>query len=1186
MYQSSKPYYAKKLMSVFALLASSTLSLNANAELLDVVPQKPLMSFSGNGNTAYIADQGLFSVVSEPLALQLPPVRFFSDADTEPKNFEISISVDSSGQLVGGVPGDDLLVTGSIDLDGDGVADANGTLLTGEIAQFGFRETNSQTDLYDFIFNVTGGELAYLYAGQDIAVAMNSANSSFSGSFELDFSGKAKGTLGGITKPTEPKIQICTLVTLNPDMQTGFSDADRVTGDGCDPLIQGIPVGVAGEVDATYQLQVTNTGTENLVNVVIDAPDFGLSAEKIPATCGMLEPGEVCIIDVDVPNGAFDSLKKDNICLASGEVMQLASVNGEGQSSGILVSDEDPAIVDCTTEPHISLLKEVSLNGSPFMDANTVDAAPIAKLGADATYRLTVTNTGTEALSNVVINDPALGINNVALAVNPFAPGQSVVLTEVDAGLTPLYVQNRCDIVGEILNIAFVEASGSTSGTVVESQDPAYVRCENPQIELQKEVSIDGVNYFDADLADANDVPVGLKGETTAYYRLIVKNIGTETLTNVLISDAKLGIEQAIADLAPGVTQIIDSGEIGFSALLEQNVCRGQTGVKTNIASVMASGAISEVVVISEDPANVKCIAGPGIALKKQVRLNGTTFEDADLPADAVAGELADDAVFRLVVINTGDEDLSNVRVSDQKLGINNVVIANLAVGEQVVINRQSAGFEALYAQGYCDAVGKKLNVAIVKAKGVLTHKPVEADDPAYVKCSAPVQCDISVNQTCSVVPQASDDKLCTESISATTLLYTGPNKQNATVVFQGKDGGSVTYSGVDLVSNVTILTKPSQNGYTVDAGIGQKLGSATTITIDGKAEIIHTSCSAVYVAGVPAPLDSKTPYPANSEKGDPSPLWTVFNFRQKDDVVIDGGIGNQEGQESCSVPFGGASVTYGYQITNNGSTKVSISSVADSQFGELLVNPPKFLEAGDSFSLSKKKTVTQSTTSTVNVSAEVFGNSAVTCPAMDATEVSVDPAPQLSCADGKPAKLGFTYVGGSCADSNHDQGSSKSSCSGNSTGVSPVTLKFMDKKGTVLLTETVNIGDTVLVDPSQYGKDKFDSETHIAVISGNKVIQNLNIHTSCSVALEVGDQHGGVVISSFTPDGSGGKGKGSKGKGSKGKDSKAKGSKGKGSKGKDAKSKGSKSKDKGSKSKGSKSKDKSSKGKGSKGKK
>ncbi len=1157
----------KNLIAVLGMSAAFGFAPLGHAELLGVSPQKPLISFSGTGNTNYDADQGLFSVESFPLSMLLPPVRVVNNASTGVKKFSINLLLDQSGQLVSGVAGDDLLVTGSVDLDGDGNPDADGTLLTGEIARFGFRDTSSPTDLYDFVFNVTGGELASLYSGYDIAVTMNSENSSFSGSFEVDFSGKAKGQLGAITKPTRPQIQICTLVTLNPDMQSGMSDADTITGDGCDALSQGIPSGLVGSVDATYQLQVTNTGTENLVNVAITSPDFDLTDVSIPASCGMLMPAEVCVIDVDAPTGAFNSLKKDNVCLASGELVKFAYVKGEGQSSGIMVSDEDPAVVTCIAEPHISLKKEVSLNGSAFMDANTAAVSPIAKLGADASYRLTVTNTGTETLSNVVINDPTLGINNVALGVNPLVPGQSVVLTELEAGFSPLYVHNRCDIVGEILNIAYVEASGSESGSVVESQDPAYVRCENPQIELQKQVSIDGVNFFDADLADGHDVPVGLKGETAAYYRLVVKNIGTETLTNVLISDPKLGIEQAIADLAPGVTQIIDAGEAGFSALNDQNVCRGQTGVKTNIASVMASGLISEVVVIAEDPANVRCITGPAIEIKKQVRLRGGQFEDANKPADAVSGELGDDAMFRLVVINTGDEDLTKVRVSDQKLGINNLLIADLAVGEQVVINRNTSGFEALYADAYCDAVGKKLNVAKVSAKGVLTNKAVDADDPAYVTCSAPVQCDLSVNQTCSVKPQASDDKLCTESISATTLLYTGPTKQNATVVFQGKDGGSVTYSGVDLVSNVTLLTKPSQNGYTVDAGIGQKLGSATTITIDGKQEIIHTSCSAVYVAGVPAPLDSKTPYPVNSEKGDPSPLWTVYNFRQKDDVVIDGGIGQQEGAESCSVPFGGAEVSYSYLITNNGDTKVAISSVEDTQFGQLLNNSPRLLDAGESFTLTRKKTVTQTTLSTVNVNAEVHGNSDVTCPAMDTTEVIVNAAPEYSCADGKPAKLGFTYVGGSCSDSTHNQGS-KSSCTGNSAGVNPVTLKFMDKKGSVFLVEQMNIGDTVVIDPSQIGKDKFDSETHIAIISGNKVIQSLNIHTSCSAPLVVGDQHGGVVISSFTPDGSGGKGKGSKGKGSKGKGSK--GSKGKSADAKEPKgSKGKKTK--GSKSKGSK---------------
>jgi hypothetical protein len=116
-----------------------------------------------------------------------------------------------------------------------------------------------------------------------------------------------------------------------------------------------------------------------------------------------------------------------------------------------------------------------------------------------------------------------------------------------------------------------------------------------------------------------------------------------------------------------------------------------------------------------------------------------------------------------------------------------------------------------------------------------------------------------------------------------------------------------------------------------------------------------------------------------------------------------------------------------------------------------------------------------------------------------------------------------------------------------------------------------VNVGDTVVLDGNG---QKLDSETNVIITKGNSVLQRINFHTSCSVPLAVGDQHGGIVISSFTPDvgGHGGKGsKGSKAKGSHGhkgsKAKKAKGSKAKGSHG----HKGSKAKKaKGSKAKGS----------------
>ena len=1176
--QWSRMRNALGMLTLSSLLAAPYVS----AELIGVSPQLPLINFSGTGTTEFNANSGLFEVDSAPIALVLPPVTFISDADLEPKNFEIKIKLDQNGNLLGGVNGADLIVEGAVDLDGNGTIDVNGVLLTGEIAQFGFRDTGTVTDLYDFVFTVSGGELDYLYAGYDIAVSMNSEASNFTGSFDVNFSGKSKGQLGAIEPSPVPQIEICTLVTLNDDALSDFSDADNVMGDACDSLAQGMPSGLVGDVNGTYKLKVTNIGNEALEDVVINAPDFGLVNEPIPASCGTLEPSEVCVIEVTDPNQAYQGLGIANVCLAPGAVSKDATVSGKGEVSGIAVNDDDPAVVNCIAEPYITLLKEVKIKGKGvFVDANTPATGPTGSIGADAVYRLTVKNDGTEALYNVVVNDPALGINNVVLNVDPFLPGDMLVLTQADAGFAALNAVDRCDIIGELLNIASVEAMGVTTGGVVNSEDPAYITCENPQIELLKQVSIDGVNFFDADLASDIDVPVGVVGSTNARYRLIVTNIGTETLTNVLVADPKLGIERVISDLAAGETQMIDSGEIGFAKLDQQNVCEGSSGNKSNIASVMASGVSTELVVSDENPANVRCITGPEIEIKKQVRLKGSSeFLDADTPETGPSGLLGDDAIYRFIVKNIGDENLRNVTVQDNKLNIPNTLIADLPVGAQVTIKQANAGFENLNAQGYCDKVGSKVNVARVTAVGAITGSSVSANDPAYISCSAPVKCKLSVDQTCSVKTQASSDKLCTDKISATTLRYTGPNKSNATVTFANKNGGIIeSYSGVNLESNVTILTKPSTKGYTIDLGVGAQLDAQTMIKINGVEEIIHTSCSAVYYAGQPAPLDSKTPNPANSSKGDPSPNWSVVNFRQKDDVIVAESSSSSEGADSCDLPFGGAEVTYGYKVRNTGSTKVNVTSVLDSKLGEMLSKSPKMLSPGDVFTLKSKPVfITKDTMSSVDVSANVKGASSVVCPAVDSAPVIVAPAPLLSCADGKPVKLGITYVGGSCSDSKHNQGSSKSSCSGNSKNAEPVLITFTDKKGGVLLSERVNIGDTVILDNNG---SKFDSETNVSISKGGKVIQSINFHTSCSVPLVVGDQHGGIVISSFTPEangsGKGSKGKGSKAKGSKGKDKKAKGKGSKGKKDKKAKGKG---------SKGKKDKSKGSKGKKSKGKK
>ena len=82
-----------------------------------------------------------------------------------------------------------------------------------------------------------------------------------------------------------------------------------------------------------------------------------------------------------------------------------------------------------------------------------------------------------------------------------------------------------------------------------------------------------------------------------------------------------------------------------------------------------------------------------------------------------------------------------------------------------------------------------------------------------------------------------------------------------------------VTATGKDKKSDVVSSFDAATGILTVDARPGD-LGSKMTITTDGVAEVIHTSCSAPYVAGQPAPLDSP--------KGAPSDNWLVLSFVDK----------------------------------------------------------------------------------------------------------------------------------------------------------------------------------------------------------------------------------------------------------------------------------------------------------------
>lgn len=349
--------------------------------------------------------------------------------------------------------------------------------------------------------------------------------------------------------------------------------------------------------DAEYRYTVTNTGSADLINVVVNDPVLGISNYVV----GPMAVGEVVVITIaDIPG-----LAVTDRCTNSGTFINNASVDGESVDTGEVVSDADPATLVCIGSPAVTLVKEISVDGgSTWGDANTAAAAdaPTVPFPASAEYRLTVRNTGNIELNNIVINDASLGVVNEAIA-GSIPVGGELVITAAD--IPALAVTDRCTSAGEVMNIAQVNAAATDTGTVVNSTDPAVMTCVGtPHISIINQVSLDGVNWADADAPGDADVPVGII-PADAFYRYIVRNDGTADLTNVTLNDGDLGVAgYLVGDMVVGQEITVTGADIAALNIDDRCVVVGNL---TNVVNVVGESVETGEQVTDSDPANINC---------------------------------------------------------------------------------------------------------------------------------------------------------------------------------------------------------------------------------------------------------------------------------------------------------------------------------------------------------------------------------------------------------------------------------------------------------------------------------------------------------------------------------------------------------------------------------------------------
>lgn len=489
--------------------------------------------------------------------------------------------------------------------------------------------------------------------------------------------------------------------------------------------------------DAYYRLTVTNNGTVPLENITVDDPTLGIDDVPVP---GPLDPGQFVVL----AQGEIPALFDEDRCTNSGTFLNTASTRGESVDTGEAVTDTDPAHLKCVGTPHISLRKQISVDGKAVDDVTKAwfDADAVGDLDVPqvtfphgAQYRLIVKNDGTSPLINVQVADPELSISPTTIA--NLAVGEEVTVGSGD--IAALSVATRCNSSGNFVNTASVSANSTETGEGVTASNPAVLVCVGvPNIDLLKEISLDGGLSW----SDANTVgtaPPAVVFPHGAEYRITVTNIGSAPLKNVVVNDATLGIvDYEIGNMAAGAKVILTKVEI--TALNVATRC-DRSGEFGNTASTSGQSAETNAPVSDSDPAFMVCVGTPDIDIEKQISVdNGTTWSDADTAGTAPSVVYPSGALYRFVVTNTGTAPLVNVTVQDAELGIGPTVIpGTLDPGDSVTID--SGTIPALAVVERCDEAGEFTNTAQVDADSAETEESVTDSDPAVLVCTGQDEC-------------------------------------------------------------------------------------------------------------------------------------------------------------------------------------------------------------------------------------------------------------------------------------------------------------------------------------------------------------------------------------------------------------------------------------------------------------
>ncbi|NLX75695.1 MAG: hypothetical protein GXZ13_07745, partial [Synergistaceae bacterium] len=433
---------------------------------------------------------------------------------------------------------------------------------------------------------------------------------------------------------------------------SGFSQTGLKTGDSLEVVISGSITNVGSVENKVDSVKVMRDGLDVSHEYVITKVDGTLEIFKrsLEITAGSASK----IFDGSPLTDNSHQITVGS--LATGQTIESILITGSQTAVGTSANVASGAVIKEGTQDVSANYEITYLNGilkvlgvGISIDKEYEDlGSGLILEGHEIHYTIRVTNIGEVTLTNILVNDPLLEIEDYF--ISSLAPGISHEILGV-------YEIKQTDLDrGMVVNEAFVtgkDPDGNSREDETEIETP---------LEQVAEVEIIKTSVFD-DLngngrADAGD---------NIIYSLLVQNLGNVSLFNLEVSDPFLGLVVPIAELAPG-----ESEEISHEYLLEQEDL--DAGQIHNIASVEGQ---------DPDGGKVQDEDEDLIGFESSADLTSSkkgVYVDANGDGKVNFGDKID---YAITIENTGNITLHNISVVDTMIGLDGQV-DELAPGEKV----------------------------------------------------------------------------------------------------------------------------------------------------------------------------------------------------------------------------------------------------------------------------------------------------------------------------------------------------------------------------------------------------------------------------------------------------------------------------------------------------------------------